>query len=162
FQANSRFEVVVGNSEGEVMLITNNTRAPMSNPLVRQAIAHALDRQFIIDAAMFGLGTPIGSHFAPDHPAYVDMTATYPFNPTAARRVLTEGGYPDSVDATLKVPPLAYAVQSAEVVAQLLRDVGIRLTVSSTGDFSTWLQTIFQNEQDYDFTIIAHAEPLDI
>ena len=30
-----------------------------------------------IDGAMFGYGTPIGSHFSPNHPAYEDLTAAF-------------------------------------------------------------------------------------
>ncbi len=41
---------------------------------VREAIAHAINRQEIIDGAMFGYGTPIGTHFAPHNPDYVDLT----------------------------------------------------------------------------------------
>ena len=37
-------------------------------------IAHAIDRDAIIDGAMFGYGTPIGSHFPPHSPDYVDLT----------------------------------------------------------------------------------------
>ena len=51
----------------------NNKKAPLDNIKVRQAIAHAIDRQAIIDGAMFGYGTPIGTHFAPHNPAYVDL-----------------------------------------------------------------------------------------
>ncbi len=49
-----------------------------SNVLVRRAISYALDRHAIIDGAMFGYGTPIGSHFPPHNPAYVDLTGMYP------------------------------------------------------------------------------------
>jgi len=71
FEADPRFVVVLGSTEGETILSTNNQQAPMDNVLVRQAIAHAIDRSAIIDGAMFGYGTPIGSHFAPHNPAYV-------------------------------------------------------------------------------------------
>jgi len=64
-RADPRFKVVIGSTEGETILSTNNAKPPFDNVLVRQAIAHALDRQAIIDGAMFGLGTPIGTHFAP-------------------------------------------------------------------------------------------------
>ncbi|WP_294227244.1 ABC transporter substrate-binding protein, partial [uncultured Shimia sp.] len=74
FEADPRFQVLVGNSEGETILSTNNKMPPLDDVKVRKAIAHAIDRQAIIDGAMFGLGTPIGTHFAPHHPDYVDLT----------------------------------------------------------------------------------------
>ncbi len=53
------------------------SRPPFDNIQVREAMAHAIDRQAIIDGAMFGYGTPIGTHFAPHNPDYVDLTAQF-------------------------------------------------------------------------------------
>ena len=88
FQADPRFEVVVGTTEGETILSTNNTRPPFDDVRVRRAIAHAIDRQAIVDGAMFGFGTPIGSHFAPHHPAYADLTGQYGYDPAKATALL--------------------------------------------------------------------------
>ena len=63
FEADPRFQVLVGNTEGETILAMNNARPPFDNPLVREAVSVAIDRQAIIDGAMFGYGTPIGIAF---------------------------------------------------------------------------------------------------
>ena len=68
FEADPRFNVIVGSTEGETILAMNNAAAPLDDIRVRQAIAHAINRQDVIDGAMFGYGTPIGTHFAPHHP----------------------------------------------------------------------------------------------
>ena len=65
FETDSRFTVKIGTTEGETILAINNGKPPFDDLKVRQAIAHAIDRNAIIDGAMFGYGTPIGSHFAP-------------------------------------------------------------------------------------------------
>ena len=44
----ARFAVVVGTTEGEVILATNNAKAPFNNLKVRQAMAHAIDREELI------------------------------------------------------------------------------------------------------------------
>jgi len=100
FEADPRFTVVVGSTEGETILSTNNMQAPFDNKLVRQALAHAINRQEIIDGAMFGYGTPIGTHFAPHNPAYKDFTKNSAYNPDKAKALLKEacgttapGGY---------------------------------------------------------------------
>ena len=54
-QADPRFKVVVGSTEGETILSTNNKKPPFDNLKVRQAIAHALDRKAIIDGGVGGL-----------------------------------------------------------------------------------------------------------
>jgi peptide/nickel transport system substrate-binding protein len=126
-EADPRFEVVMGSTEGETILSTNNARAPFDELKVRQAMAHAIDRQAIIDGAMFGVGTPIGTHFAPHREAYLDLTDMYGHDPEKARALLEEAGYPDGFEATLKLPPPSYARRGGEVVAAQLREVGIDL-----------------------------------
>ncbi len=160
FQADSRFEVVVGNTEGETILSTNNTRPPFDDIRVRQAIAHTLDRQEFIDGAYFGLGTPIGSHFAPHHPAYVDLTGTYPLDLDKAKALLAEAGFPDGFKATLKLPPPPYARRGGEVIAAQLARVGIELEIIPV-EWAQWLEQVFRGD-DFDLTIVSHTEPQDI
>ncbi|MCB1376260.1 MAG: ABC transporter substrate-binding protein, partial [Rhodobacteraceae bacterium] len=88
FEADPRFSVIVGSTEGETILAMNNARPPFDDIRVRRAIAHAIDRQAIIDGAMFGYGTPIGSHFAPHSPAYEDLTAESAYDPELAKALL--------------------------------------------------------------------------
>ena len=59
FDADPRFNVLIGSNEGETILSTNNKMEPFDNLKVRKALAHAINRQAIIDGAMFGYGTPI-------------------------------------------------------------------------------------------------------
>ena len=160
FEADPRFAVVVGSTEGETILSTNNKKAPFDNLKVRQAIAHALDRNAIIDGAMFGYGTPIGSHFAPHNPAYMDLTGTYAHDPEKARSLLAEAGYPDGFKATLKLPPPSYARRGGEIIAAQLREVGIDLELINL-EWAQWLEQVFK-QKDYDLTIVSHTEPMDI
>ncbi len=160
FKDNPRFKVLVGTTEGETLLVQNNARAPFDRLEVRQAIAHALDRNEIIAGASSGYGVPIGSHFAPHNPDYVDLTGTYPFDLDAARRLLAEAGYPDGFSATLKLPPVPYATIGGQIIASQLSKVGIRLTQVNL-DWNQWLTDVFTNK-DYDLTIISHVEPFDI
>ena len=160
FQADPRFAVVVGSTEGETILTTNNAKPPFDNPKVRQAIAHAIDRKAIIDGAMFGLGTPIGTHFAPHHPAYQDLTGTYAYDPQKAKALLEEAGFPDGFKATIKLPPPSYARRGGEIVAAQLREVGIDLEIVPV-EWGVWVPEVFKNK-DFDLTIVSHTEPMDI
>lgn len=92
FEADPRFQVLVGSTEGETILSTNNKKPPFDDIRVRQALAHAIDRQAVIDGAMFGYGTPIGTHFAPHNPAYVDLTGDSAHDPKAAAKLLADAG----------------------------------------------------------------------
>jgi len=160
FQADPRFKVVVGNTEGETILSTNNKDEHFKNKLVREALAHAINRQEIIDGAMFGYGTPIGTHFAPSNPAYVDLTGLSKYDPELSKKLLAEAGYPDGFTTTLKLPPPSYARRGGEIVAAQLRAVGIKTEISNL-EWAQWLKEVFK-QKDYGLTIVSHTEPMDI
>lgn len=159
-QSDPRFKVVIGATEGETILSTNNKKAPFDKLEVRQAIAHTLDRKAIIDAASSGLGTPIGSHFSPANAAYVDLTGTYPHDIAKAKELLKAAGLENGFKATLKLPPVGYARDGGQVIASQLREVGIELEIIPV-EWADWLKQVF-TEKDYDLTIVSHTEPNDI
>jgi len=159
-KSDRRFQVAIGATEGETIVGLNNQKAPFNDVRVRRALAHAIDRRQVIAGAMSGAGTPIGSHFSPIHPAYVDLTGTYPYDPAKAKALLAEAGHPNGFAATLRLPPPPYARRSGEIVAALLQQVGIRVTIEPM-EFAQWLDQVFRNK-NFDMTIIAHTEPLDI
>jgi len=160
FEADPRFQVLVGSTEGETILSTNNKQAPFDDILVRQAVAHAIDRQAIIDGAMFGYGTPIGTHFAPHHPAYVDLTGQSAHDPEKAKSLLAEAGFADGFETTLHLPPPSYARRGGEIIAAQLADVGITAEIINV-EWAQWLESVF-NGKDFGLTIVSHTEPMDI
>jgi peptide/nickel transport system substrate-binding protein len=160
FETDARFEVVIGSTEGETILAMNNTRPPLDDVRVRRAIAHAVDRKAVVDGAMFGYGTPIGSHFAPHHPAYVDLTGRYAYDPAKAKVLLAEAGYGSGLKLTLKLPPPSYARRGGEIIAAQLAKVGIQAEIIPV-EWAQWLEQVFRGT-DYDLTIVSHTEPMDI
>ncbi len=156
-----RFKVYAGATTGEVILSTNNQAKPFDNPLVRRAMAHAIDRQAVVELAMFGYGIPIGSHWSPSTPYYLDLTARYAYDPAKAKALLAEAGLPNGFEATLKLPaPYSYSRRSGEVVADMLAKVGIRLKLEVV-EWGQWIERIFK-KKEYDLTIIGHVEAWDI
>jgi peptide/nickel transport system substrate-binding protein len=159
-KADRRFAVVNGATEGETILAINNQKAPFNDVRVRQALAHAIDRKTIIAGAMSGFGTPIGSHFSPVHPAYVDLTGTYPYDIGKAKALLSAAGHPNGFAATLRLPPPPYARRSGEIIAAQLAQIGVRVSIEPI-EFAQWLEQVFR-AKNFDLTIISHTEPLDI
>ncbi len=160
FEADPRFQVLVGSTEGETILAMNNGQPPFDNALVRAAVAHAINRQDIIDGAMFGLGTPIGTHFAPHNPDYLDLMDFSPFDPEKARALLAEAGFADGFTTTLKLPPPSYARRGGEIVGAQLRAVGIETEITNL-EWAQWLEEVFRGK-DFGLTIVSHTEPADI
>lgn len=161
FQADERFAVDIGTTEGETILAINHRRAPWNDVRVRQAIQHAIDRDAIINGAMFGFGTPIGSHFAPHSPAYVDLTENSAYDLEKAKALLAEAGVAPGTKALIKLPPPTYARRGGEIIAAQLAKVGVELEIVPV-EWGQWLAEVFKAPYDFDFTIVSHTEPLDI
>ncbi len=156
-----RFKVLKGNTTTDAIMAMNHSKKPFSDPKVRQAITLAIDRKGVIQGAVAGYGTPIGSHMDPTNPYYVDLSGLYPYNPEKAKQLLAEAGYPNGFDAVMKLPePYAYARRSGEIIADQLSRVGIRLTLEVI-PMGQWVDRVFKNA-DYDLTVMGHAEPFDI
>ncbi len=159
FEADPRFQLLIGSTEGETILAMNNKSEKLSDPKVRQAIVHAINRQEIIDGAMFGYGTPIGTHFAPHNPDYVDLTGQSAYDPEKAKALLAEAGV-ETLTLSLKLPPPSYARRGGEIIAAQLRAVGIETEISNL-EWAQWLEQVFRGK-DFDLTIVSHTEPMDI
>jgi len=156
-----RFKAYAGTTTGEVIMSTNNKAKPFDNKLVRQAMAHAIDRQMVITLVMFGYGTPIGSHWSPSTPYYRDLTGKFPYNPEKAKALLAKAGYPDGFEATIKLPAIyPYSRRAGIVIADLLKDIGIKLDIEIV-EWGQWIERIFK-KKEYQLTMIGHVEAWDI
>ncbi|HEY0314911.1 MAG TPA: ABC transporter substrate-binding protein [Sphingomonas sp.] len=158
-RADPSLKVVIGPTEGQVILAFNQRGGPLADQRVRRAISQALDRRAIIEGAMFGYGVPIGSHFAPQDPDYVDLTGRYPYDPAAARRLLAQAGYGEGITLSLKLPPPAYARRTGEIVASELAAIGVHVTIQNL-EWAQWLDEVY-GRHAFDMTIVNHAEPFD-
>jgi peptide/nickel transport system substrate-binding protein len=161
FENDPRLATVVGTTELKVVAGMNNARKPFDDKRVRQALMLAVDRAAVIEGAWSGYGTPIGSHYTPNDPGYVDLTGRLAYDPARAKALLAEAGYPDGFSFTLKAPQMAYAGRSAEILQALFADVGVTMKIETTEFPAKWIEEVFK-ATDYDMTIVAHAEPMDI
>jgi peptide/nickel transport system substrate-binding protein len=156
-----RFKVFAGTTTGEVIMSTNNKAKPFDNKLVRQAMACAIDRQAVVDLVMFGYGTPIGSHWSPSTPYYVDLTGKFAYNPERAKALLAKAGYPDGFEATIKLPAIySYSKRAGEVIADMLGKVGVKLKIEIV-EWGQWIERIFK-KKEFQLTMIGHVEAWDI
>jgi peptide/nickel transport system substrate-binding protein len=161
FKNNSEFETIIGTTSMEVIAGMNNAKKPFNDARVRQALMMATDRQAIIDATNEGFGTPIGSHFSPSDAGYEDLTKVWSFDPTKAKALLAEAGYPNGFTFTMKMPTLAYAERAAEIMQAYYSMIGVTMVLESSEFPAKWVQDVFK-DTNYDMSIVGHAEPMDI
>jgi peptide/nickel transport system substrate-binding protein len=158
FQADPRFSVAIGGTSGKTILTINNKKKPFDDVRVRRAIAAAIDRKALIDGAMEGHGTPIGSHMVPSDAGYIDLTAVNPHNLDKAKALLREAGVQLPLNVTLTLPPPAYARKGGEIIAAQLAKAGIVAKIENV-EWAQWLSGAFKG--NFDLTVISHVEPLD-
>ena len=147
--------------EGKMILAINNGHPPFNDLRVRRALAHAIDREKL--SRIYGpqlKAELIGSHFAPNHPAYVNLVNAYPHDPARARSLLAQAKVAKGHRVVLKVPPTDYGRFGGLQIAADLEAIGLRVDLVEV-DWPHWMTDVFQNK-DYELTLILHVEPLDI
>ena len=129
---------------------------PLGDLRVRQAIAHAIDRQFIADKGYFGLSrpgtSPIPSTLGWAHNPRVPVFA---YDPARAAALLDEAGYkgPERMVLRLAYDPANSAViKAAEIVAQQLRAVGINVKQTPM-ERSLMIEKVFKQ---YEYDLFIH------
>lgn len=160
-QADPNVEVVGGLSANFRALYINTTVEPLDNHLIRQAMAHAIDEQSIIDLALFGTGgvlatgttIPGGNFYAVESNPYTGR------NLERAQELLAEAGYPDGFEFEMYVTSTYdFLRDPAEIIQANLADVGIRATIR-TEDWSVYLPTV--REGNYQATILGTSGQTD-
>jgi peptide/nickel transport system substrate-binding protein len=141
FENNGDFKVV--KSPGSVyQYIAFNLRDPiLSKVLVRRAMAHAIDRERIIRDIQRGYATPTDTMLAIGHWARAENLPTYPYDPKKAKELLAQAGYPNGFSIVFKTSTDAEANSRAEVIQQMVKQVGINMQIQSN-EMSTFFADI--------------------
>ncbi|MDR2619633.1 MAG: ABC transporter substrate-binding protein [Propionibacteriaceae bacterium] len=161
FSDTTKYQSVIGDTNGEIVMGFNHDNAALSDLRVRQAIIYGLDREALRDSVWAGIGTLIGSMVPPTDPWYQDLYDTYEYNPERAKALLAEAGYASGLTLRLRIPVLPYATGSAQFIVSQLGDVGITVVVDELEFPARWVSEVM-TDGNYDLTIVSHIEPRDI
>ena len=103
------------------------------NLLVRQAIAHAIDREAIVQYVLGGSARPAAALLPPDHWAGNAALKPLEYDPARSAALLAEAGYGAGHPLTLtyKTSTDPVRVRIATVIQQQLRDAGIDMNLQS-------------------------------
>lgn len=109
------------------VLDVNTAKAPFDNPLVVQALKHAIDREALLKTQQFGFGEvayqPFPKGYVGHDPGSADL---FPYDPAKARALLAQAGHPDGVELTITTS----ATQGLpEQLQAQLKEVGIKTTI---------------------------------
>jgi len=130
----------------------NTQKPPMDNPLVRKAIAAAIDRQTLDDFIMWGINTSATTFTSPPIFGSVDPDEQVgiPFDPEQASAWLKEAGYPDGKEFPKDVVLMHHVSEDFSDMAKATKIMlkyylNIEIEVSDGGlDFGHYLGKINQ------------------
>jgi len=80
---------------------------PFEDLRVRQAVAHAINKEAIVEALYPGTGLTAKNFMPPSLWGYNDDFEDYSYNPARSRELLAEAGYPDGLKTNLWVMPVS-------------------------------------------------------
>ncbi len=136
----------------------------LKNKKVRQAIAHAINRNEIISNIMRDFARPANSVLAPSNWAYERDLKEYKYNPEKANKLLDEAGYPrkgkkSRFKIIYKTSNSSFGRQLGLIVKDNLRKVGIDVEIKSY-EFATFYSDIIRgNFQIYSLRWIGVSDP---
>ena len=142
------------------LLGLNNSDPILSDVRVRKAIALALNKQEIIDNAIWGYGTVIGSALPTVSPDFVDTTDVLPQDIEAAKALLADAGYADGLTLKLTLPKdYQIHVDSGLIIADQLAKIGINAEIEVI-EWASWMNDVYTN-RDYQMTVVNLSGKLD-
>jgi ABC-type transport system substrate-binding protein len=108
----------------------------LSKVKVRQALSYAVDRDAINKALLYGQGEPAWGLFPSNNELYDKKVAgIYKYNPTKAKQLLKQAGYPDGFSTSLVAIPTPITNQVAQVVQEQWKKIGVTVQLVPTTDY---------------------------
>jgi len=152
---------LVQEPSGLVLVAAINNRRPyLADPLVRQALNHAVDKETVLEVA-YGGGTPVGTFMEAGSPWYPASVAPFAYDPELAQTLLAEAGFPAGQVLDIALPqPYETHITAGQIVQDMLSDVGIDSNLRVV-EWGVWLSDVYRGENDYDITVIGHTGKLD-
>lgn len=128
----------------------NLRNKPLSDLKVRQAIAHAIDKNFILQKLFLGEAKAATGPIAPSGIFYDPDVPRYPYDLAKAERLLDEAGYRKGANGTRFTLTVDWnpegggeeAFLPAQYLKSQLPKVGIAINLRASADFPTWARRI--------------------
>ncbi|MHC9043287.1 ABC transporter substrate-binding protein [Microbacterium saperdae] len=115
----------------------------LADPLVRQALSLAIDRESVATAALGEFGTPAFQVAIEGDPSWGYDPALEDTNAQdieKAKELLSEAGYPDGFTFTiLYQAPAASDAKLAQALAAQFQEIGVTVELKAAPDFGAWV-----------------------
>ena len=112
----------------------NCTKKPFDNQKVRQAIACAIDRESVMQAAVKGKGTPQTTILNRGLWGFYDDMPGFGYDVERAKKLLAEAGFAGGFDTTLTIANSSPYMSIAQVIQYNLKVIGINAEIKTMED----------------------------
>jgi len=140
----------------------NMEREPFgTNPALRQAICHALDREAVV-ASLQQRATAAGGILSPGLLGYDEATVPCTFDLEMAKSLMAEAGFADGLPEPVEVilPPWGNEIKLNEIYQANLKEIGIEISLKPT-EFAAYLDLLNTGNFDIAWTyrVPDYADP---
>jgi peptide/nickel transport system substrate-binding protein len=144
-----------------VYIFTVTDKEPMGDVRVRKALAHAIDRQKLIDLVMGGNAIPAYSVLASSYGPYYDPSVqdiSPAYDPEMARGLLAEAGYADGLTLDFLLIDSPVWRRMAEVIQEDLAQVGVTLNIDAY-PLAEWAVKAPEKNHHLVFNYYSYGDP---
>ncbi|RUO65493.1 ABC transporter substrate-binding protein [Pseudidiomarina planktonica] len=162
---NSKIEVASEVNPNVAFWAFNTAKPPFDDPLVRQALSHAVNRPAIIDTIYSGNAQLAHSLLPETSWAYSEEVNRYPYDPKRARKLLADAGFPNGFMMDIWAMPVQRvynpnAQRMAELIQADLAEIGVRANIVSY-EWNTFRRRLARGEHQSVLIgwVADHADP---
>lgn len=137
---------LIVNTERVAFLRLNTQIPPTDDPRVREAIAHAIDKEGLTVGLLGGYPEPVDIMLSPAHFGWVEGIEGPDYDPDAAHALLEEVGDASEVEMVFATAPV-FDQRIVQALQQMLADVGLSASIEMT-DMSTYLGRVRSDPGD--------------
>ncbi len=125
-----------------VMGMLNGYRAPFNDPVARRAVNLAVDVKHIIATLLDGHASPAASVVSPYHCGCSSLLDPIPYDPDEARRLFSQVDTAEEVVVTAAAGCPRESFALADMIAQYLADVGLKVRVERYDDADAYYEKV--------------------
>lgn len=127
-------------TERVAYLAVNGAKPGLDDLRLRQAMAHAIDRELIVEGLLGGYDQPVGQLLTPAHVGWVEGFEGVAYDPDKARALIAEVGEPAKRTLSFATSPV-FDQRIVQALQQMLTDVGLNVEIELT-DMATYLKKV--------------------
>lgn len=125
----------------------NVLKKPFDDVRVRQAVAHAVEKEAIVKGVYNNVGNMAVSAMSPKVIGYNPNLKDYTYDVNAAKALLSEAGFPSGFKTTIVTDDRKERMNVAEVIQSQLKGIGIEVEVKVM-EYGAYLEYTDKGEHD--------------